>query len=81
MRCERRHRNRQLGPLDADAHRERRAAITCAAWALEAHGDTQNARHQLLSLLRELGLAHDPHALVRIATDPKRTIRAQARGE
>lgn len=67
----------QLVPRDNDAAEQRRAAITCAARILQLHGDTQNARHQLRSLLRELGLLHDPHALIRAATDPKRTMRAR----
>lgn len=63
----------QLQPLDDNAHREHQAAITCADYA---------RRHQLpdselLELLRELGLAHDPLALDR---DPIDTSTARPRG-
>lgn len=73
----------QLGPLDADANRERRAAITCAAHILEAHPGVHpehpgpEVRHELLELLRALGLTHDPLALDR---DPIDTSHARPRG-
>lgn len=63
----------QLQPLDDDARREHRAAITCADYA-QRHGLDD---HQLLELLRELGLAHDPMALDR---DPIDTSTARPRG-
>lgn len=65
----------QLQPNDDNEADRRKAAVTCANHILETGG----SEHDLLELLRVLGLAHDPHALVRIPTDPKRTMRAQAR--
>jgi hypothetical protein len=51
----------QLTPRDNDPTEARAAAITCANYVLETGGTP----HQLLELLRELGLAHDPMALDR----------------
>jgi hypothetical protein len=51
----------QLTPRDNDPAEARAAAITCANHIL----DTGGSEHDLLELLRELGLAHDPMALDR----------------
>lgn len=61
----------QFAPLDDDARRERRAAITCAARILNEGGTPE----QLLELLREIGLTHDPHALDRPEIGNPRTVR------
>lgn len=63
----------QFTPLDANTQRDRRAAITCAAHILDTGGN----RDDLIELLRAVGLAHDPHALVR---DPIDTSTARPRG-
>lgn len=63
----------QLGPLDPNTRREHHAAITCADYALRH----QLHNEQLLELLRELGLAHDPMALDR---DPIDQSLARPRG-
>jgi hypothetical protein len=61
----------QLQPNDDNEQDRRKAALTCANHILEANPGAHpeypglEVRHQLLELLRVLGLAADPHALVR----------------
>lgn len=64
----------QLIPLDDNATERHRAAATAASYA-QRH---QLPEDDLLELLRELGLAHDPYALDR---DPIDTSTARPRGQ